>query len=175
MKTLKSFPPVADRSARVLILGSMPGERSLTANQYYAHPRNAFWPIMCYLLGLEPDSPYETRLSALKAGRIALWDVLRSCIRPGSLDTSILAESIKPNDFRRFFREHPGIELVCFNGTMAERTFQTHVIADLGNRPVRYCRLPSTSPAHASRSYAEKCSAWREVLGVYLSPESASR
>jgi len=99
---IRSFPPVATSEARVLILGSMPGIASLTAGQYYAHPRNAFWRIMGKLVGAGPENPYDERLRILKKGGIALWDVLDSCVRPGSLDANISNET--PNDFAIFLQ-----------------------------------------------------------------------
>ena len=103
---LLCFEPVADSNSEILILGSMPGRESLAAEQYYAHRRNAFWKIMSDLLGFDPDSSYGTRLQELKTARIALWDVLQSCTRVGSLDSSIDAGSITVNDFQSFFRTH---------------------------------------------------------------------
>ena len=107
MSLAQSFPPVADSSARVLILGSMPGAASLTAHQYYAHPRNAFWRIMGDLIGAGPDLPYAQRLERLKAAGIALWDVIAECHRPGSLDSAIVGESVVANDFSAFFGRAP--------------------------------------------------------------------
>jgi TDG/mug DNA glycosylase family protein len=173
MKALKSFAPVSDSSARILILGSMPGEQSLAANQYYAHPRNAFWPIMTRILGMDPASTYDQRLLSLKTAGIALWDVLHTCIRPGSLDTSIDASSIKPNDFQQFYRRHPRIVLVCFNGTMAERCYRTHVLPSLSEPLIPSLRLPSTSPAHASRTFEQKLAAWSAAIGSLIIQDRA--
>jgi len=158
---IRSFPPIAARDARVLVLGSMPGRRSLEARQYYAHRQNAFWKILGRLLGFEPSAPYAARARALKDARIALWDVLHSCVREGSLDASIEAEIA--NDFARFFRAHPRLSHVFFNGAKAEASFRRHVPPGAG-AALRYRRLPSTSPAHASLSFARKLAAWRAIL-----------
>jgi hypoxanthine-DNA glycosylase len=158
---VRSFAPIAGRGARVLILGSMPGAASLAAKRYYAHPHNAFWPILGKLLGFDPAAPYRRREQALKKARIAVWDVLQSCVREGSLDASIEAEVA--NDFRAFLRMHPSITHVYFNGAKAEASFRRHVFARIG-RPLRYRRLPSTSPAHASLSMPRKLVAWRAIL-----------
>ena len=163
MQHVESFAPIEKADARILILGSMPGEASLRAGQYYAHPRNLFWRIMGELLGTDPGSPYEQRIQALKSARIALWDVLRSCRRKGSLDSDIDGESLVPNDFAAFFRCHPKITHVFFNGTKAEECYRKQVqpISEIGT--IEYLRLPSTSPANASISYERKLESWRAV------------
>lgn len=160
---IRCFAPVADpATAHTLILGSMPGEASLQAGQYYAHPRNQFWPIMGALFGAHPSLPYEERLRALSRAGIALWDVLASCTRSGSLDTAIDLCSAQANDFATFLDAHPMIDRVCFNGSLAERRFRLDVMPRV--RSLNTVRLPSTSPAHAALSTAEKLDAWRQVL-----------
>jgi TDG/mug DNA glycosylase family protein len=163
MSRVRSFAPLAHPSARVLILGSMPGVRSLEAGQYYAHPQNAFWRVMGTILGFDAQAPYEDRVEALKTSGIALWDVLHSCVRPGSLDSAIEHGSRVPNDFAGFFQRHPAVEQVCFNGAEAERSFRLHVLVGLGIESLRYVRLPSTSPAY-TMSFADKLMAWRAAL-----------
>ena len=162
---IRSFAPIAGRNARVLVLGSMPGRASLAAGRYYAHPQNAFWRIAAELLRIEPGAPYRRRVQALKSARIALWDVLHSCIRQGSLDTMIEQEIA--NDFAAFFGAHPGITHVFFNGAKAEASYRRHVRIDL---PLRYARLPSTSPAHAGMPFRRKLAAWRVILKVEDQP-----
>lgn len=171
-----SFAPIADRNAEILILGSMPGRASLAAGQYYAHAQNAFWRIISELLQFDPASPYEVRVQALKSARIALWDVLQSCRREGSLDSMIEADTQTANDFRTFFRTHPQITHVFFNGAKAEACFRQQVLRKIDSRALLYTRLPSTSPAHASLSYARKLEAWRTIPlpGQSLSPPAGS-
>lgn len=164
---IRSFPPIAARDARVLILGSMPGRRSLEARQYYAHRQNAFWRILGALLGFDPAAPYAARSRALKSARIALWDVLHSCVREGSLDTMIEAEVA--NDFRAFFRTHRAVTHVFFNGAKAEASYRRLVQGAIGS-PLRYRRLPSTSPAHAALPFARKLAAWRAILSMKEQP-----
>ncbi|OGS92877.1 MAG: DNA-deoxyinosine glycosylase [Gallionellales bacterium GWA2_59_43] len=164
MTRIRSFPPIADANARILILGSMPGKESLRANQYYAHPRNAFWPIMGELAGAAPALPYEVRTLKLRAAGIALWDVLDSCTRPGSLDADIDPDSIHPNDFAAFFEAHPHISRVYFNGTMAEQSFRKHVLPHLGHLTLRLQRLPSSSPANASLRFEQKLEIWKTAI-----------
>ncbi len=163
MQDVRSFAPIEDADARILILGSMPGEASLRAGQYYAHPRNLFWRIMGELLGTDPASPYDRRIQALKSARIALWDVLRSCRRKGSLDSNIDQESLVPNNFAAFFRCHPKIPHVFFNGAKAEEYYHKHVLPAAGIETIEYLRLPSTSPANASISYERKLESWRVI------------
>jgi hypoxanthine-DNA glycosylase len=159
------FPPVADAAARVLILGSMPGRTSLAMGQYYAHARNAFWFIMGALFGARPELPYEQRLEVLRRRQVAVWDVMQACHRPGSLDGRIVAASIIPNDFAAFFRGHPRVRHVFFNGAAAAVAFERQVLPGLapGMRAVHRQRLPSTSPALAMLSREEKLERWRVV------------
>jgi TDG/mug DNA glycosylase family protein len=161
---IRSFAPIASRDARVLILGSMPGTKSLDAREYYAHKQNAFWRIVGELFGIEPHAPYQKRIRALKAARIAVWDVLHSCTRSGSMDAAIDSESEMANDFRAFFRNHREISHVFFNGARAAASFKRHVLPESGSRTLRYIRLPSTSPANASVAYERKRKAWQVIL-----------
>ncbi len=159
-----SFAPVANPSARILILGSIPGRESLKAERYYAHPRNHFWTIMATLLGFAPDTPYAGRLFELQRRGIALWDVMHSCQRAGSLDASIEPDSIEANDFANFFQNHPLIRAVFFNGATAQATYTKHVQPGLPALSLHYTRLPSTSPAHAALSLDQKLNAWKCIL-----------
>ena len=108
------FPPVAGKDAKILILGSMPGQKSLEDNQYYAHPRNSFWPIICELFNNKDDLDYEQKKQLLLDNKIALWDVLRECYREGSLDSDIDQNTIKANDFKIFFKQQKNINAVFF-------------------------------------------------------------
>jgi len=161
---VRSFDPVASADAEILILGSMPGTASLAAGRYYAHPRNWFWPILAELLGFDATLPYEARLDALRSARIALWDVLHSCRRDGSLDARIGKQDQAANDFAALYRDHPGIRRVLFNGAMAEQCYARHVLAHGIGAGLSYGRLPSTSPANASWSYERKLAAWRSAI-----------
>lgn len=159
------FPPIAPRNARVLVLGSMPGVASLAAREYYAYPRNQFWRIVGELYGFNPAAPYRRRTQALCLAGIALWDVVASCARPGSLDADIDERSIIVNPFSGFLAAHPQIRRVCFNGRKAEAAWRRYVLRDLPQtRELRYELLPSTSPAHAGMSYPRKLHAWRRAL-----------
>ena len=166
MSTITGFPPVADSNAIILILGSMPSVQSLQAHQYYAHPRNSFWPIMERLLDSRTDLDYEHRKALLVHNRIALWDVLNTCQRPGSLDSSIKNDTVVVNDFDRFFEPHPLIRAVYFNGTRAQQEYNKRVLPVFKNQypDISYTRLPSTSPAMASLSLEQKLQQWRAIL-----------
>jgi hypoxanthine-DNA glycosylase len=170
MEQSQGFPPVCAPDARVLILGSMPGMASLEAVQYYAFPRNAFWRIMGELFGAGPELDYRARLEQLIASRIALWDVIAECSRPGSLDSSIAEDNLVTNDFGAFFARQPAITRVAFNGQTAARLFRQRVRPGL-EREFEYLTLPSTSPAHASRRYQQKLEAW-SVLRTWVSPHT---
>lgn len=163
MALLYSFPPVSAADAHTLILGSMPGQASLAAGEYYAHPRNLFWPILGELFGAGPALGYAARLEKLTSAGLALWDVLQRCEREGSLDGDIDPASIVANDFPTFLAEHPRIVRVFFNGTLAETSFRRHVLKTLPPRPLQFTRLPSTSPANAGYSFDRRLEAWRAV------------
>jgi hypoxanthine-DNA glycosylase len=162
----KCFPPIADAHARVLILGSLPGQVSLQRQQYYAQPQNAFWKIMGRLFGAGPELPYDERVQRLVGNGIALWDVCAAAQRPGSLDASIVHSSVVPNDFAAFIESHPGIGLVCFNGGKAADLYRRLVLHGLPARmqSIRYQTLPSTSPAHAAVPFEEKLARWADAI-----------
>ena len=170
MPHVQSFAPIEDAKARVLILGSMPGKASLAAGQYYAHPQNLFWRILGEVTGAGPTLPYEARARALKSRGIALWDVLESCAREGSLDSAIDDATISANDFASFYRAHPRIAHVFFNGAKAEACYRKHVLPALADAAASpsYRRLPSTSPANASMSRAHKHRVWQQALRLAL-------
>ena len=165
-----SFEPVADPMSRVLILGTMPGKASLRERRYYAHPRNLFWTVTGAVLGFNPEEPYGNRLRAMRSAGVALWDVLKSCERKGSLDSDIDISTEVPNDLPAFLAAHPRIGRICFNGARAEALFSKYVKPLLLNRKAVYIRLPSTSPANASITIEKKMVAWRAIR-----PDEASR
>lgn len=168
------FPPVADARARVLVLGSLPGQRSLALREYYAQPHNAFWKIMGRLVGAEPALPYAARLAALRAHGIALWDVLAAGERAGSLDSAIVPASIVLNDFAGFLARHRRIRAILFNGNKAAELYRRHVEPGL---PARFAVLPkqvlpSTSPAYAALSFERKLARWTTALTPATAPRA---
>jgi TDG/mug DNA glycosylase family protein len=159
------FPPIAGPDAEILILGSLPGRKSLEMQQYYAHPQNAFWKLIARIHGTEVSLPYKQRVEILTANRIALWDVLAAAERPGSLDSSIVQRSARANDFAAFYRTHPRIGRVYFNGRKAEELYRRFVLPGLSAEfaDIRYVSMPSTSPAHAGMAFAEKLVRWKTI------------
>lgn len=155
------FPPIARGDARLLILGTLPSQASLEARQYYAHPRNAFWRIMAELFGAEDT--YAERCQRILQHGIAVWDVLQSSVRPGSMDADIRTDTARVNDFVGFFDTHPDVAAVCFNGKKAQALYQRMVEPATAARIASYNVLPSTSPAHASLNFAAKLKAWRAI------------
>ncbi len=162
----RSFPPVSAPDARVLILGSLPGAMSLAMRQYYAQPQNAFWRIMAEIAGAGREVPYEERLERLRAAKIALWDTCGAAERPGSLDSAIVVSSVTPNRFEAFFKKHPAIRGICFNGNTSAKLFERLAVPTLSPARTTLPRtiLPSTSPAHAGMPFERKLARWREVV-----------
>ncbi len=165
---IESFAPLAGNDARVLILGSMPGRASLDAQQYYAYAHNGFWPIMAELVGFDLTADYSARCAALIEAGVAVWDVLKYCEREGSLDASIVENSIVANDFASFFEQHGRIRHVFFNGAKAEASYRRYVLPTLDGTAseLPMMRLPSTSPAHAAMNLDNKREHWRAITNV---------
>lgn len=174
MSLVCGFLPAAEADARLLILGSMPGKVSLQAARYYANERNVFWRIMGDLLGAGPALPYPQRLEILKGAGIALWDVIATCERASSLDADIVGASIQVNDFSAFFAVHRNIRRVFFNGAAARTSFHRHVLPGLDTSDLQLLGLPSTSPAHAACSYADKLAAWSVIVAAPDMPAPAA-
>ena len=159
MKIKQSFAPIEGREVRILILGSMPGDASIAAGQYYAHPRNRFWPLMATLLGCALPEDYENRCRMLQEHGIALWDVAGSAVRPGSMDSAMREE--RPNDIAGLMARHPELRVVAFNGQKAKQLFD-RFFRHLPD--VRYLPMPSTSPANASFSMARLAERWKAMF-----------
>ena len=159
------FPPVLGESPRILILGTMPSVKSLEEQQYYGHPRNAFWWIMSQICDFPLELSYETRLARAKSAGVAIWDVAHSCHRPGSLDSNIDQTTLRANDIPILLRSNPSIGLIAFNGQAAEKLYKKFI----GEVPFQGERLslPSTSPANAGMTKEEKFQKW-SVLKDYL-------
>jgi len=172
--SVHSFNAVCNKNTHTLILGSMPGVASLDAVEYYAHKRNAFWPIMLSMIDhVEPDYSlineltYQQRIKKLLNNGIGLWDVLASCERIGSLDSAIKSKSVKMNDFENLFKRYPTIRSVGFNGKTAQRLFNRYMLSEIDQADsIRWLDLPSTSPAMASLSLQQKSSIWTEAINL---------
>jgi hypoxanthine-DNA glycosylase len=154
-----SFAPIAEHDATVLILGTMPGTKSLELQQYYGHPQNNFWRFMFQILNEDFSNDYEIKKALLIKNKIALWDVLQFCERIGSLDSAIKNEI--SNDFEQFLKQHPNIKAIVFNGQKAAAFFKKHV--SLKNKDYQLITLPSTSPANASKPFVSKLNEWKII------------
>lgn len=155
---LTGFPPVINHSTRILILGSFPGEASLAAQQYYAHPRNQFWRLLSAVLGEDlVPLPYAQRLQRLLARQLGLWDVLAACAREGSLDTAI--RHAQSNEFALLKHQCPALQRVCFNGKTSGKFEPVFAAAGFDTLV-----LPSSSPANAQLSFEQKLAQWKNIL-----------
>lgn len=168
--TRAGLAPITNSAARVLILGSFPGRRSLEEQRYYAHGQNRFWRAMERITSMPSSAPYDERIAALRASGVALWDVLASCERRGSLDADIVRGSEEPNDFATFLDAHPALRGVCFNGRAAAALFSRHVLPDTywEDTGLLFLALPSTSPAHASIGVDALAARWFDALAPLL-------
>ncbi|MBT5230069.1 MAG: DNA-deoxyinosine glycosylase [Methylococcales bacterium] len=167
MTVLNGFHPIASVDAKILILGSMPGVASLDVDQYYAHPRNAFWFILSEVLGFDLALSYLERCEQLLANRVAVWDVLSRCERQGSLDSAIKIDSELVNDFPLFLTKHPNIRAIYFNGGKAEQVFNRVAKPQLDDqRQLIFHKLPSTSPAMAMLTKEQKLDQWKVIKDV---------
>ncbi|MDO6452753.1 DNA-deoxyinosine glycosylase [Neptunomonas phycophila] len=163
---IQSFDAAIGDDPHLLILGSIPGVKSLQEHAYYAHPRNAFWPIMTHLYQLDSHAPYQEKLSQLNAAGVALWDVAQECVRPGSLDSNIKQNSVIANPIQALLTQYPSINAIAFNGQAAAKLFKRHHSALLENELFQFYTLPSTSPAHASLNFEAKLKAWSVILNA---------
>lgn len=163
MQSSEGFLPIARSDARVLVLGSLPGQKSLAEHEYYAHSQNAFWPIMRDIFGIIGD--YAQRCEKLSDQEVALWDVLHASVRPGSMDADLKIATARPNNFSAFLDEYSRIELIAFNGRKAEQLFNRMVPRAIWQH-LRLVGLPSTSPAYAAMSFSGKLELWRAGLAL---------
>ncbi len=171
-RPLTGFPPVVGPGARALIVGSMPGARSLQERRYYAHPQNAFWAILGTVCGAGPEVAYAQRLVLLERAGLALWDVMARCVRPGSLDADIEPGSVVANDFVPLFARHPGLKAVLCNGKAAHRAFLRYAAPQLAAASLHPTveLLPSTSPAHAAMPFHQKRNLWAGAISRWIEP-----
>lgn len=161
-----SFPPQVGAGCRVLVLGTVPSLRSLAMQQSFAHPQNLFWPFMGALFGAGPELPYAERIARLHAHGIGIWDVLKECERPGSLDSAIRAASEVANDIPGLLAQWPGIAAIALNGAKAEQVFARRIAPRIDAQRLRaltLLALPSTSPANASIAREVKFERWAEI------------
>lgn len=160
----RSFEPVFSPAARVMIVGSMPSVKSLEDAQYYAHPRNAFWPMLFDVFGAAYTQDYEAKKELIRKNGLALWDVAGVCEREGSLDSNM--KDVQFNDFASLYENCPHIHTVLCNGGTAHSLFLKSGYA----KGRRVLRMPSTSPAY-TMAYAKKLAAWKTALEEALKTE----
>lgn len=158
----ESFPPIINRSAKLLILGTMPGRISLDAQQYYANKHNAFWRVIFGMFDAQVPDSYKERISFVKKQNIAVWDVLKNCEREGSLDEAIINEV--PNDFQSLFNRYPNIRTIVFNGGNSHKFFKKYIGFETGHW---YFKMPSTSPAN-TKKFEHKMEEWKVVRELLL-------
>lgn len=158
MNNCKSFKPSIDANSKVLILGSMPGVKSLEEQQYYAHPQNRFWKVLGRICNTDnlQELSYSQKLTILLQNNIALWDTIKSCKREGSLDSDIQNEN--PNDIKNLLKKYPNIETICMNGNKSYSAFKKY-FPDLLQKYNCY-KMPSTSPANARYSLDRLVQEW---------------
>ena len=157
MDRINSFPPIVDEFAKILILGSMPGAKSLQMQQYYAFPQNQFWRILFHLFDEEFSEDYETRINLIKKNNIALWDVIESCERKGSSDTEIKDEV--DNNIPELIKNHPNIQTIFCNGQKSYKNLLKILGKDF---KIPIVVLPSTSPLHTVK-FEEKLESWKMI------------
>ena len=154
-----SFAPIVGKDARVLVLGSIPGDRSLALNEYYGHPQNRFWRVLARLCEQEVPRTYAEKREMLLRNGIALWDVAHQAFRPGSMDSDIRDE--KPNDIPALAASLPQLHTIAFNGKTAERLHDKYFPRAAN---LRYLAMPSTSPANAAFSLEKLCACWEKMM-----------
>lgn len=154
-----SFPPVSDEKTEILILGSLPGERSLEIQQYYGHAQNRFWKIISALINTDIPANYEDKKKLLLENKIAVWDVVREAKRQGSLDTNIVGEI--PNDLDSFIENHKNLRIIAFNGSKSQKLYDKYFQRNLN---LTYLQLPSTSPANANYNFGRLINSWKKIF-----------
>jgi hypoxanthine-DNA glycosylase len=155
----QSFNPIATKQATILILGSLPGDASLTKQEYYAHPQNKFWRLMAAVLQTNIPQTYNEKIALLTTHNIALWDVAATAVRKGSLDSAM--QEVVPNNIDAFLQEHTTITTIAFNGLKAAALYKKHVTFV---EHIRYITLPSSSPANAGKSFELLVKEWQKIL-----------
>ena len=174
---VSSFPPQVGAGCKLLLLGTVPSLRSLEMHQSYAHPHNLFWPFMGILYDAGPELPYSERIARLHAAGVGIWDVLKDCHRPGSLDSSIRAGSEVPNDIPGLLEDYPTIRAIALNGGKAQQVFARRILPAIPAErrdAIEILALPSTSPANASIPRDVKLERWRALLR-FAAPAARTR
>lgn len=159
------FPPIIGKKPKILILGSMPSQKSLEKQQYYGHPQNAFWKIMSQIFDFPLDLDYSKKTKLIEDKGVSIWDVVHSCTRPGSLDSSIKKDTVIENNIPDLVAQNPSIKIILCNGGTAHQLFQKHFKVWIKNNPnIEIIKMPSTSLAHASLNFKQKYEIWLKAI-----------
>ena len=153
-----SFKPISNEETEILILGSMPGDRSIELNEYYGHARNRFWKILATITNNELPITYDEKRELLLKEKIGVWDIVHKANRKGSMDSAIKNE--KPNDLEWFIESHKNLKIIAFNGKKSEALFNKY----FGRKEnIKYIPLPSSSPANAGINFENICKIWKQI------------
>jgi hypoxanthine-DNA glycosylase len=154
-----SFDPITKKDIEILILGTLPGDKSIELQEYYGHSRNRFWKVIARITNNETPENYLDKIVLLSTSKIAVWDIAHKAIRKGSLDTAIFQE--KPNDINGFIQNHPNLKVIGFNGKKAEALHDKYFER---SDKIKYYSLPSTSPANAKFGMDKISEIWLKIL-----------
>ncbi len=154
-----SFDPISNAETTILILGTMPGDKSLELGEYYGHSRNKFWKIISTITNNDLPLTYSDKKELLLKSKIGIWDVAHKANRKGSLDSAI--EDEEPNDLDNFIARHKNLKVIGFNGTKSQALFDKYFDRQ---SHLKYISLPSTSPANTSIDFDNICKQWRQLL-----------
>ena len=154
-----SFDPISNSDTTILILGTMPGDKSLELGEYYGHPRNRFWKIISTITNNELPLTYSDKKGLLLKSKIGIWDVVHKAYKKGNLDSAI--EDVEPNDLDDFIARHKNLKVIGFNGTKSEELFDKYFDR---KSSLKYISLPSTSPANTGIDFDNICKLWRQIL-----------
>lgn len=157
--TKTSFDPISTPETTILILGSMPGDKSIELGEYYGHSRNKFWKVISTITGNDVPLSYSDKKNLLTKTNIGLWDIVHKATRPGSLDSAI--KDVEPNDLEGFIATHPNLKVIGFNGKKTQALFDKYFERKSG---IHYISLPSTSPANAGIHFDNLCEQWRQIV-----------
>jgi len=157
-KIIHPFEPIIDKNSKILILGSFPSIDSFKNSFYYGHKQNQFWKLLADIFEENIPKTIEEKIDFLKKHKIALWDIVKSCNRKGSLDNCL--KNIEVNDIEKLLKKYPNIKAVFFTGRKAQQLYKKH----FSHLNISTLYLPSPSPAYKKLSYEEKLKEWIKLI-----------